>query len=439
MIAKWFETNGGICVNSSVVAYAVLEIGVLLATAKLLAWACQRIRLPGVVGEFAAGVIWGPSLLQWRWPWLYHHVFPRAISPDSLKILSLVTLFGFLVMLASSGSSMVQETLDLEVRHARKVGLLYIITSWALAGMMGIGLVFITPHTVMTSQDSVVTLGWFLSICVAMTAVPIISRVINDYGIAGCPNGLLLMRLSMVMDFLGWVLLAVGAIWTIHHTTGLSLIDPVFRMVVAVLVLMVAGKFYGQFMADRHSTTWFWPSLLGFSAFTYFIARVNLYLGGLLFGLTVSRHPTLRKEMKRQFEGMAQEVFVPLFFCLIGYQSNIRVFSHAAIDVLGLAMLGLGLLVKGIPSLFYRWSGLTWREITMLTFTMNARGGMEIFAALWALSVGIFSSTLFSVITTTAVLTAVTCPITIQWYLRKPNDHERVALAEAAALTRVSS
>jgi Kef-type K+ transport system membrane component KefB len=33
-----------------------------------------------------------------------------------------------------------------------------------------------------TGQDTTATLEFFLGICMAMSAVPIISRVINDYG-----------------------------------------------------------------------------------------------------------------------------------------------------------------------------------------------------------------------------------------------------------------
>lgn len=412
--------------NSPVVAYAILELGVLLTSAKILGWWFARLGLPSVIGEFGAGVVWGPSLIGWRWPWLYHYVFPPSLAVGSVKILSIATLFGFLVMLASSGADVVPGSLN-----GSRVGVatsLYLTTSWILSMLMGVALVWLTPVSLMTGKDSTPTLVFFLGICVAMSAVPIISRVINDYGIAGCPNGILLMRLSMIMDFIGWIMLAIGALWLTHHVFSLAAVRVTLRMMIGIGALIVVGTYIVRRLAASRNTQWFWPTLFGYSAFTYFFAKVNLYIGGLLFGLALSRTSSSRTEIRRQFGGMAEEVFVPLFFRFIGYQSNARVFSHVSVDILGLAILLMGIVVKAIPALFFKWSGLTWREVSLLIFTLNARGGMEIFAALWAMAAGIFSHGLFSVITSTAVITAVTCPIVVRWYLQKPTTEERQAL-----------
>ncbi|PSR26654.1 MAG: hypothetical protein C7B46_19825 [Sulfobacillus benefaciens] len=419
--------------NSPAVAYAVLELGVLITSAKVLGWLFAQLRLPSVIGEFGAGVLWGKSLIEWCWPWLYHHVFPASLAPTSIKILSMATLFGFLVMLASSGA----DALPQAVKNSRAgiVTSFYVTSSWILSMFTGGVLVALAPMTLLTPKDTPGKLAFFIGICVAMSAVPIISRVINEYGIAGCPNGILLMRLSMIMDFIGWMMLALGALWFAHHMFNLAMVSVALRMVIGIVILIVIGTFIVSRLAEIPSTYWFWPTLFGYSAFTYFLAQVNLYIGGLLFGLALSRTSSLRVEIRRQFGGMAEEVFVPRFFCFIGYQSNAWVFSHASVDFLGLAILVMGIVVKALPALFFRWLGSTWREIALLTFTLNARGGMEIFAALWALAAGIFSNGLFSVITSTAIITAVTCPIVVRWYLHKPTIEEQRAVTNRVLLT----
>src|SRR5688500_18244841 len=41
----------------------IIQIAALLAAAKLLGWAAERVKVPGVIGELLAGVVIGPFLL----------------------------------------------------------------------------------------------------------------------------------------------------------------------------------------------------------------------------------------------------------------------------------------------------------------------------------------------------------------------------------------
>jgi Kef-type K+ transport system membrane component KefB len=62
----------------------LIQIGVILITARLVGFAFRKIHQPQVMGEMVAGILLGPSLLGWVAPDLSAAIFP----PDSLGFLS---------------------------------------------------------------------------------------------------------------------------------------------------------------------------------------------------------------------------------------------------------------------------------------------------------------------------------------------------------------
>ena len=76
----------------------LLQIAAVLVAARVLGAVCLRIGQPQVVGEMAAGIALGPSLLGWLAPGVSAFLFPEE-SLVGLQVLSQVglVLFMFLV------------------------------------------------------------------------------------------------------------------------------------------------------------------------------------------------------------------------------------------------------------------------------------------------------------------------------------------------------
>src|SRR5579863_3166217 len=79
----------------------VLQIGVILLSARVVGILFKKIRQPQVMGEMVAGILLGPSLLGWLAPGVSQTLFP-ATSLGYLSALSQVglVLFMFLVGLS---------------------------------------------------------------------------------------------------------------------------------------------------------------------------------------------------------------------------------------------------------------------------------------------------------------------------------------------------
>ncbi len=109
---------------------------------------------------------------------------------------------------------------------------------------------------------------------------------------------------------------------------------------------------------------------------------------------------------------LQNKIVIPLFFIGLGLGVNFR--SHFS-PFLTLKIFALATITKGVGAyLAARKIGLSSTDAQTLAFLLNARGAMEIFAARYALEVGLISPTLFSALLITAVTTSLLAALKVQ-------------------------
>src|SRR5262245_1973764 len=85
----------------------LMQLAIILLTARLFAFLARRIGQPEVVGEIAAGLVLGPSLFQWlapaAWDALFRPTFagvPHELSdPLIVKTLGFLSELGLILLL----------------------------------------------------------------------------------------------------------------------------------------------------------------------------------------------------------------------------------------------------------------------------------------------------------------------------------------------------
>src|SRR5712692_10616500 len=77
-----------------VVATFLIEISVLLITAKVLGAITNRLGLGELTGEVITGLLWGPTVIATNWPAFYHDVFPRSDASSDALLLKFCTVLG---------------------------------------------------------------------------------------------------------------------------------------------------------------------------------------------------------------------------------------------------------------------------------------------------------------------------------------------------------
>ena len=79
----------------------LVQLTVLLVVARLLGQACRRVGQPAVVGELAAGVLIGPSVLGRVWPEGFDWLFP--IDAVQSGMLFTIGWLGVMLLLVITG------------------------------------------------------------------------------------------------------------------------------------------------------------------------------------------------------------------------------------------------------------------------------------------------------------------------------------------------
>src|SRR5262249_58111147 len=83
------------------------QLIVIVLSARLFAAVFRRLGQPSVVGEIAAGLVLGPSVLGWLWPDLWNAIFhptvgslPPELSDQLLsRIFSILSQIGLIFLL----------------------------------------------------------------------------------------------------------------------------------------------------------------------------------------------------------------------------------------------------------------------------------------------------------------------------------------------------
>ncbi|MGD0269190.1 MAG: cation:proton antiporter, partial [Candidatus Sulfotelmatobacter sp.] len=184
---------------------------VLLAAARIFGYLFTRIRQPKVVGEILAGVLLGPSLLGRFAPAVSAAILPlhpgSAASAQYAAVLSFLYNFGLLLLMFASGA----ETKGLFNREDRRQ------VAWL--GALGTGIPFVAALCAVSfiplgllagTSRARVPLMLVVSIAMAVTSIPVISKILYDLKILHTRFARLVLGVAVIEDIILWAVLAIA-------------------------------------------------------------------------------------------------------------------------------------------------------------------------------------------------------------------------------------
>ena len=191
---------------SSAVGPLIFFLAVLLVAAHSLGYFFTRMRQPRVIGEILAGILLGPFVLG-RIPGFVHLLQLDVSVAPKKAALDLLYQLGLLMLMFISGA----ETKALFQRHERK----------QIAWLAGVGTIL--PFFAMLALAGLLPLGFFMgvrnnrtslvlvmSIAVAVTSIPVISRIFFDLKILHTRFARLVLGVAVLEDIGLWAVLAVA-------------------------------------------------------------------------------------------------------------------------------------------------------------------------------------------------------------------------------------
>jgi Kef-type K+ transport system membrane component KefB/nucleotide-binding universal stress UspA family protein len=398
----------------------LVQLALLLIVARLGAELCKRLGLPAVVGELAAGIALGPSLLGHFAPEVSAYLFPPVA--EQFHLLEVVGTLGMVLLLLLTG-------LETDLRLLRNLGRAALIAS--IMGMVlpfatGFGLGLLTPDSYLADPERRVLFSFFLATAMAISAMPVIAKILLDLDLTRRNIGLVILSAGVVDDTAGWLILSmiagaatsgtveVGGLFTKLVLTG------AFLVLMAVAVYPLAKRLMG--VATRSFRTAD-TGLVLLLVVTFLSAAateaigIHAVFGAFVCGTLFRQVPQLESETVHRLESFVFNVLAPVFFGIVGLKVDL--WQLGGVGMLGvvLAVACLGKLVG--CTLGSMWGGLRFWEGLSIAVAMNARGAMELVVATIGLSLGILNQQMFSIIVVVAIATSLMAPLGLRLTIRK--------------------
>jgi Kef-type K+ transport system membrane component KefB/nucleotide-binding universal stress UspA family protein len=424
-------------ISGHAVFLLLVQLALLLFVARLGANVARLFGLPAVVGELAAGIVLGPSVFGHYFPEAFVEVFPQTSA--QFHLLETVGVLGMVLLLLLTG-------LETDLKLLRNLGRAAVVAS--ILGMvvpfgLGFGLGMWMPDNFLAQPDRRVLFAAFLATAMAISAMPVIAKILMDLDLTRRNIGLVILSAGVVDDTAGWLVLsAINGAATqggqvrftgLGITLGLVLVFMVGIALVAYPLMRGLTKLIVRAGSTETELVMVVVFALLCAALTEWIG-VHAVFGAFIAGTALRQVPHLRSETVHRLESFVFSILAPVFFGVVGLQVDLWSLSGGDGGlmlgiVLGIACLGklVGCTLGGI------WGGLrTWEAIS-IAVAMNARGAMGLVAASIGLSLGILNQQMFSIIVVVAIATSFVAPVALRLTMRRvkmTRDEEQRMLAE---------
>jgi Kef-type K+ transport system membrane component KefB len=383
--------------------HVLLALAAVIVAARLLGALFARLGQPAVIGEVVAGIALGPSLLGRAWPEAMQFLLPEAAMP-------------YLGVIAQLGVVLYMLLVGLELDAAllrRQAGTATLVSCASLAVPFGLGVLLAGPLFPDLAPEGVgfTPFALFLGAALAVTAFPVLARILTDRGMSRAPLGVLALGCAAAADLLAWCLLAVvvGVAQAQVHS-ALAVLGLTCLFVVALLwvvrpaVVWLVRRQEGR-PVEAGAVAWVLAGVL-LSALATEAIGIHAVFGAFLLGVVFPHDSALARELERRLHSGIVLMLLPAFFAFTGMRTQIGLIQGAEDWLLCLAITAVATAGKvGGTALAARLAGLGWRSATALGVLMNTRGLMELIVLNVGLDLGVIAPRLFAMMVLMALAT----------------------------------
>ena len=412
-----------------------LQLAVILLACRLCGWLGRKfLAQPQVVGEMIAGVFLGPSLLGMLFPDLQATIFPKETRNVLYTGAQLgVGLYMFLV-----GTTLQLDHFKSKARSAIGVSLAGIAAPFFIAFLITPLLLGIPGLFAAGISQTNATL--FMGACMALTAFPMLARIINERGLANTSLGTLSLTAGAFDDAASWCVLAL-VLATFGAGPGVAILAiggalayGAFIMLFGRRLLAPLGRIVEREGHMSHTVLGITMALFCLSAFLMDAIGIHAIFGGFILGAVMPRG-LFAAELKKKIEPLAVILLLPMFFTFSGLNTRMDMVNSAQLLLVALGVLVASVVAKGGACyLAARMSGEDNRTALGIGALMNSRGLMELIIINIGLQKGIIGPALFSMLVLMAIVTTMMAsPLFELVYGRKARESGELGALAAAS------
>lgn len=380
---------------------------IILVTARVFAEVATRLGSLAVIGELAAGIVLGPSLLGW-------------IEP--VEAIRLLAEIGIILLLFDVGLETDVMRLGQAGAKSLIVALGGLVAPFALGAGMAHGIFGLPP-----------LVSLFIGGTLTATSIGITVRVLSDLQARQGREGQVVLGAAVLDDILGVVLLAMlyefalgGGVSLVNAGKILLFISAFFMVapVAAKLMSLVIKGLEGRSGIPGLIPTMIVSLVLFFAWFARVIGAPEL-LGGFAAGLALSRRfflpfgvalhadPEFARRIDEQIKPIIR-LFTPIFFVTVGLSLNLRAIDWASGDIwqFSLSLLAVAIAGKFVGAVLIRES---WPSRAAIGVAMIPRGEVGLVFAELGREVGVFDNETYAAMIIVIALTTLLSPFVLKW------------------------
>jgi Kef-type K+ transport system membrane component KefB len=410
-----------VSLTTAEVARVVIALGLLLIAAHACGQLFARFRQPPVIGEIVGGLMLGPTIFGALLPGLQAQVFPADGATAS--VLGAIYQLGLFLLMFTAGA----ELRSVFHRGERKTATYLTLGGTLLPFITGVALLqVIDLNDFQGPAGSDMAFMLVVAIAVAVTSIPVISRIMLDLGILHTAFARIVLTAAVIEDIALYVVLAV-ALGLVSQAQGddfglaamlnlesWSSVSMAYHVVVS-LAFFGCFLWLGPMLFRRLSRSPYNPvqrrnpiafqlafmfALTGLALFAGITPLFGAFVAGMVIGVLGDEQDEARDAIKR----FAFAFFVPIYFAIVGLRLDL-VHDFNALLVVG--FIAFACIVKAFSSYAgARLAGQNRSGATNLAVAMNARGGPGIVLASVAFDAGIINEEFFVALVLLAVLTS---------------------------------
>jgi len=369
----------------------ILQIILLLICAKLFGELVERMGYPALIGEIAAGILLGPSLLGW------------VTTNETLEVFADI---GIIALLFVSGAEMNLKSF-LERRNvAVTTALAGVIVPFAGGILLGYLLNFSQAETL------------FLAIALSITSIGVSVRILVDYKQLNTVLGTAIVSAAVLDDIIGIFLLGILSAVAMQGTTlagdslSAGMLIAIGFLVLFVLIAPRALRWLFDLArkTETHEMVYSVAIILALaSGYLSHTAGLHYSIGAFIAGLILGDQIRRDRLLFDSLMDFGFGFFVTLFFASVGLLFSFTWETFLSPYIIPIIVIAIGGKIIGgyIGSVHF----LTKAEALLVGLGMTPRGEIALVVAKVALVGGVIGSALFSAVTVMVIATIIITPL----------------------------
>ncbi|HPD05798.1 MAG TPA: cation:proton antiporter [Spirochaetota bacterium] len=372
--------------------------------------------MPGIIGQIIAGVVIGPTFIGNIMPDFFSWLFPSSGYLKGVVFLGLIFI-------------MLKIGIEVELSSIFKQGKSIVVISFfsiIIPFLVGFFASWYCP-VVTGGSTRALSVSLFFSIAIAITALPVIAKILLDVKIFHSDLGMVILISAMINDIIGWILFSsliksieseVIAFSTIVYSLLVTITFAIFIVTIFRYVLNEILPFIQAKMEWPGSVITITLVLSMFIAsFTESIG-MHAFFGAFLAGIAIGDSSHIKSHTKDILNQFIDNFFSPLFFVSIGLQINLLT-HFSLLQSLSLIIM---IFISNIIGSFIAGTIVknTFRDSLAIGIGMSTSGTMGIIVGLFALQYGIINQTTYTSIVIMAVVTSLAAGPLLKLILKPP-------------------